>query len=380
MNIRPTSFIYAVYFVLILTVVPVVSLSRSLFDEGGFSFEVDSERSLLDGSYSKSFESYFDRNLSFYDLAVSVMAAIHYFVFSEGSGGVVVGKDDWLFSTEEIDLPANSAANLEKNLAIIASVSEFLDAQDITLVITPVPAKVRVFRQQLAGAWPQSRDDVYRYLLESLQHSGVHVVDTYAGMNAAASSQSLFFRSDTHWTPTGASIIAQATADYWRSEVGATSTDLTFSTEAQAVQKLEGDLMSFIPLAPWFSSWGPTPEYFRPSQTYAQASDLFASTEINTLLVGTSYSADERWNFAGFLKQALGRDLANYSAKGLGPYRPMYELLTDISVFDGVDLVVWEIPERYLMDSYSELKFSQLLSRNADTQLAAAGLTVSPTN
>jgi len=199
-------------------------------------------------------------------------------------------------------------------------------------------------------------------------------------MNAAASSQSLFFRSDTHWTPTGASIIAQATADYWRSEVGATSIDLTFSTEAQAVQKLEGDLMSFIPLAPWFSSWGPGPEYFRPSQTYAQASDLFASTEINTLLVGTSYSADERWNFAGFLKQALGRDLANYSAKGQGPYRPMHKLLTDISVFDGVDLVVWEIPERYLMDSYSELKFSQLLSRNADTQLAAAGLTVSPTN
>jgi alginate O-acetyltransferase complex protein AlgJ len=66
-------------------------------------------------------------------------------------------------------------------------------------------------------------------------------------------------------------------------------------------------------------------------------------------LVGTSYSQDERWGFADALKVALGADVLNVAARGEGPFAPMRAYLEGETVVDvPPELVVWEIPERYL--------------------------------
>ncbi len=78
--------------------------------------------------------------------------------------------------------------------------------------------------------------------------------------------------------------------------------------------------------------------------------DLFGDSQQPRLaLVGTSYSANPRWNFEGALKQALSADLINYAKEGKGPLEPMLELLQDEGFRkDPPQLLVWEFPERYL--------------------------------
>ena len=80
------------------------------------------------------------------------------------------------------------------------------------------------------------------------------------------------------------------------------------------------------------------------------ADDLFGDSTPQLALVGTSYSANAKWNFLGALRQSLGSDLYNYAENGHGPLVPMLRLLAKGEAETaGLRLVLWEVPERYLM-------------------------------
>jgi alginate O-acetyltransferase complex protein AlgJ len=77
---------------------------------------------------------------------------------------------------------------------------------------------------------------------------------------------------------------------------------------------------------------------------------LFGDEKIPVALVGTSYSANPLWNFAGFLEEALQTDVINAAEEGQGPFETMKTYLASAAFRDNPpELVVWEIPERYLV-------------------------------
>jgi alginate O-acetyltransferase complex protein AlgJ len=127
-----------------------------------------------------------------------------------------------------------------------------------------------------------------------------------------------------------------------------------FVTEATKQKPLLGDLTSFLPLAPLFEQLMPAPDQLQLYQTRAAdqagGSDaLFADSDIPVALVGTSYSANPNWNFAGALRQHLQRDLSNHAEDGQGPVVPMLKYLqSDEFANTPPQLVIWEFPERYL--------------------------------
>lgn len=368
---RIKNLIFLGYFILTLLLVSVSTLmDGKRFLDTNRSTDSDS-LSVIDGTLTANLEQRFDQVLGIHELSVSVMAAFYYFVFSEGKNGVLIGEEDWLFSVEEFEIPKNYSINLDENLDTVTAISRYFQAQGITLVVAPVPAKARLLQGKLRQQWSPKREAVYQYMFENLGESGVHIVDTYAAMIAESSREALFFRSDTHWTPEGAAIVARSTAEYLYRHLEIPPEKKTYATELFNRGKLDGDLTRFIPLASWFSEWGPSPEYFDHSKTYAQSNDLFGSEKVSTALVGTSYSADDRWNFSGFLMQESGRDLANYAKKGAGPFSPMLKLVESRSALTDIDLIVWEIPERFLMYSYSELQFGQILHQNGGENVAA---------
>ena len=49
-------------------------------------------------------------------------ASLQYLLFREGSSGVVLGKDGWLFSNEEYRVPGAYQQALEEHLSRIAEV------------------------------------------------------------------------------------------------------------------------------------------------------------------------------------------------------------------------------------------------------------------
>ena len=73
-------------------------------------------------------------------------------------------------------------------------------------------------------------------------------------------------------------------------------------------------------------------------------------------LVGTSYSAKSKsnvWHFDDALAQALGTEVLNAAQEGKGPILPMREYLKSQDRQDNPpQVVIWEIPERFLRVAY----------------------------
>jgi alginate O-acetyltransferase complex protein AlgJ len=117
-----------------------------------------------------------------------------------------------------------------------------------------------------------------------------------------------------------------------------------------------GDLVSFVTSNAAAIRLGLGPEQITPFVAEAgdvPPTDIFAAEApvIGTILVGTSYSADDRWSFAPALSLALGRDVLDLAQEGQGPIRPLRALFEDPGVeANPPEYVIWEFPVRYLAD------------------------------
>jgi hypothetical protein len=96
-----------------------------------------------------------------------------------------------------------------------------LKERGITLVVVPVPGKPSVYPDQVtrrAVGKEQQVQSPTLELLDGLRRQGVAMVDLFAAFQTArqsggrASNGPLYLARDTHWTPLGAQIAAQAVA------------------------------------------------------------------------------------------------------------------------------------------------------------------------
>lgn len=316
--------------------------------------EVNTSDTLFNGARAKQIEAVFDDAYGAKEFAVNLWAGIHYTVFSEGYREVVVGRDAWLFSAEEMFSSTNAQEYFADNVLFIEWVRDQLEQDGIALLVTPVPSKARVMANKLPRPTTRLHQQLFEQMLVQLRDRNINAVDSMAAVVASNNNEQLFFKNDTHWTPVGARLIAQQTAKMWRrlaqSSQGADQLAPTeFTSQVSPPQQFSGDLLNFIPVSPWFSSLGPKPESYQRVQTYFDNADLFSEPQINIALVGTSYSADARWNFDGALKQAMAADLINVARKGVGPFEPMADFMMRRDSSDNIKWVIWEIPERYLL-------------------------------
>ncbi|BFM15412.1 alginate O-acetyltransferase [Maricurvus nonylphenolicus] len=328
---------------------------------------------LITGQITVALEDDYDDHFPLKSLGVNFWSAIDYTVFSEGRPGLVIGEDGWLFSSEEFTATAGAEQSLQQNLAFVGWAKQALARQQIALVVSLVPTKARVLASKLAERKPSLlQRSLYPQLLETLDQQGIVVADGLQAMASHGQAELQFLRNDTHWTPMGAEQVAVNTAAMVEREFGAMHLHRQpFITEISAAKNHQGDLLNFLPLTPWFEGLMPQPDMLSITTTYAQstaADDLFGDApNVEIALVGTSYSANPKWNYAGALKQALSMDVENLSMEGEGPMVPMLEFLnTENLDKDAIKLVIWEIPERYMLFDYSPL-YASLLEPLDDT-------------
>lgn len=337
--------------------------------------------SLLSGELAQRVEHTYDQNFAFKELGTNSWSAAELLVFNEGKPDVVVGNDGWLFTSEEFHAPLNADQAMTNNLCYIHQVKQLLADQQIELLVVPVPAKVRLYGQYAANQQPDAlHQTLYGQFATALNNNDIAMLDSLSAMRDG--DQQLFLRTDTHWTPEGAALIAQAVANQLPERFSLQLHSRTFATEQTNRQDHTGDLMNFLPLAPWFKYLLPETESLNRYHTYQLADDaadsLFAddlfsddlfnndmsseNTEemtkesIGVALVGTSYSANPAWNFDGALKQHLATNVVNLAESGLGPMTPMNNFLhQQLAELPDLQLVIWEIPERYLLVNYPQV-------------------------
>jgi len=346
------------------------------------SFSAAEGTSVLNGKLAHAFEGHYDAEFPIKRLGTNLWAALDYAVFEEGRPGVVLGKEGWLFTDEEFE-PAPSQQQLDDNWALVRGVQEELERRGVKLVLAIIPAKTRLYPEYLGKEQPAAlHASLYQDFLQRARQAGMAAPELLETLEKAKDNGQVFLRTDTHWTPLGAEAVAQRLGESIRAGQGADLPTQTFITEAGKSTPHKGDLLTFLPLDPLFSDLLPPEDQLEQRQTHpvedaASASgdggnsDLFGdSAQPQVALVGTSYSANPRWNFAGALKQALSADVINYAKEGKGPLEPMLELLQDEGFKQKpARLLVWEFPERYLP------MHSDLSQFNPDwlAQLRAAG-------
>lgn len=317
---------------------------------------VASDEKVSNGQLSSSFEKYYNEHLPIRNFAISLWAAIRYRVFNEGNRGVVVGIGGALFTDEEFYEPSQPDSVLSENIESVAKVARRLDALGIPLVVVLVPAKVDVYREWLGDRQPSRYMQLLFQRAGSLMHdSGINTVDLRNTFIEHQGRTPLFLRNDTHWTPEGAELAAKFIADIVEKQT-LLHGNKRFITEVKETVEHRGDLLNYLPLEPYFGYLLPEMDRLQIKETMpadepmGDVINLFGDVDPGVALVGTSYSADERWNFEGALKHALSADVYNYATRGEGPFKPMEDFLQAGNWKDlPPELVLWEIPVRYIV-------------------------------
>ncbi|MFY1664992.1 alginate O-acetyltransferase [Pseudomonas sp. Pseu.R1] len=347
---RSLRFIYIFLFLAILLALGLWSL-RSFI-----GFSTSKETTVLNGHWTKAVETHYDDQFPIKRLGTNLWAALDYKVFNEGRPGVILGKDQWLYTDEEFDAVVNGEQNEADNLAIIEGVRDTLKKQGTQLVLAIVPAKTRLYPEHIGDTKPTAlHTDLYQQFHAQVSQAGIFAPDLLAPLQNAKNKGQVFLRTDTHWTPMGAEVVAQQLGEAISKETPLSGDPQNFVTEAKSTAPYKGDLTNFLPLDPLFSNLLPKPDDLQqrsthPAQTEGEGGDaLFADNSVAVGLVGTSYSANPNWNFAGALKQALHSDVVNYAEDGHGPILPMLKYLqTDAFKSNPPQVLIWEFPERYL--------------------------------
>ena len=351
---------------------------------GDNSFHRTEQMTLLNGKLAKAAETHYDEQFPIKRISTNLWAALDYKLFNEGRPGVVLGRDQWLFSDEEFKPTAGAEQLTEENLALIRGVRDTLQRQGTQLVLAIIPAKARIYSEYLGKELPASQhDELYNQFHAQARQANVFAPDLQAPMQQAKARGQVFLRTDTHWTPMGAEVAAQAVAEAVSRQSLLSGEPEAFITQAGASKPYKGDLTNFLPLDPLFSDLLPAPDTLQQRTTHPAADEgetgdaLFGDAQIPVALVGTSYSANPHWNFVGALQQALRSDVANYAEDGHGPLLPMLKYLqSDAFKNAAPQVVVWEFPERYLpmkndLSSFDPAWIAQLKnSRNSEENLA----------
>ncbi len=320
-----------------------------------------SKADFWEGRTTLALEKELDHKLPARESLIAFSNSVRYKLFSGGGEQVRVGRDGWLFLTDEIKYegqkihskPVDAQALMATRLDLVAGASKSLAAQNVKLVVALVPDKARVYQQHLeSGQYPSFNASRYSDGMKGLQQRGVSVVDLLTPMMAAAASREIYYRTDTHWNNEGAALAAK--------EIGKAVAGLNLGLEAAkfetkpsgAVAPRSGDLIRLMGLEHMPKALRPNvdneaPQATAQSSAAAPAGGLFGDAAVSAVLTGTSYSM--RGNFHGHLQEAMGTKVLNMAKDGGGFLQAMTDYLKDDSFKQSKPkVIVWELPERML--------------------------------
>ncbi len=307
---------------------------------------------VLDGSWATTFESEFDDSFPLLDLAVSFWGRIEFALFEEGRPGVLVGTEGTLFTDEEFRLGPDEEAELARKAALVGEVGRFLAKRDIELLVALLPAKARIERDYLGRyALPPEVEGRYETFQSAVAEQGVAAPDLRGVLEEARETSPVFMRRDTHWTPHGATVVAELLAK----ASGPVGTTTWVRVDKEPAQH-DGDLVRYLPLGDQAEALGYGTERVVPFVAKSEGGGglgLFDELTLPVAVIGTSYTAGETWSFAQALRIATRADVLNAAQEGMGPVQPMLDYLVNEAFTETPpELVIWELPERFLPVHY----------------------------
>lgn len=281
-----------------------------------------------------------------------MLAAVVALTLSLGNAQITVtpGSSGWIFLDEEY-LFGNTEVlgDLKDSITLISQVDTLLKNRGVKLVISPVPIKARLYKEYLTKPLPTVVDNRYATILRELQSKKITVADTNSLLvKSKASSNLLYNRMGSHWSPEGAFIAAKATAQtvIQLDEYKSLAKKEYIFKKGQIVKNV--DNLSNVLSADMRKNY-PSDNYQIYDFTEKNSVGLLDEEVPEVALVGTSYS-EAAWSFPGALRYHLKTDILDASQPGRNIWPPMSDYLNSDAFQDAPPkILIWEIPERYFL-------------------------------
>lgn len=285
---------------------------------------------------------------------------------------VRMGCPGWMFLMDELKTYPNAKNNIEQKLQIIKHLQKNFAKQGTSVVIALVPDKTRIESEHLCGLQrPESIESRYAFMINGLKNAEIPVVNLNKVLKKDdRPKHAMFYKTDTHWNPSGAKFSALAIAQRLH-ELGFTPNPRV-EVQEQHGSKYErwGDLVHLAGLNKLPESLRPKPdtarhlsfEYNASSAVETNAATLFGNNQTERVaLVGTSFSRNS--HFADFLAQSLHSEVGNFAIDGGGFAKSMLSYIkTEKQTKLPVQWLIWEIPERMLQSPLSKSSREKLLN------------------
>lgn len=292
------------------------------------------------------------------------IAYVQFQLLNDGGEKALVGYERWLFYRPGVK--AITQVEAESPSAAVDPVPAIVDFRDqlarrgIHLLVVPVPNKESIHPRMLSrrasdGSILVSRDT--RSLLTRLERQGVEVVNLFEVFRAARESSAgpgdtpLYLTQDTHWSPAGMRLAADAVADRLLQREWIRTGSVTYDLEPASVARF-GDLLEMLRIPALLHSHSPE---IRDCQRVVRRDDgaLYRDDlSADVLVLGDSflriYQQDDPGS-AGFIAQlahTLCQPMTSLVNDGGGATLVRQELVRRSELLDGKSVVVWMFVER----------------------------------
>lgn len=266
-----------------------------------------------------------------------------------GFENLQLGDDDWLFRKHDL-ITRFGPGRIGYNG--IEQLQSALAAAGTTLVMVPIPTRAIVHPEKLGDVAfdQQVAVEAYAGYLNRLRDRGV-VVPELETMASSEDNEALFFARDHHWTPEGAKRVAAMVARTLEQrglldDINAlvfSNIETSTTNNPGSYQRAATSLCN--------RSFDPEPFGVFESQGGLDLFDEPSTPEI--VLVGTSNSKGVmHFNFDGFLKEALSRDVLNLAKSGGGYDEAITTFLaSDLFREHPPKILIWEVPGYYSLNT-----------------------------
>jgi len=291
-------------------------------------------------------------------------------LLGQGNEKVVIGRDGWLFFRPNITYATHppfthyvkdARLRCKDPFPAIASFARDLRSRGIDLVVVPVPVKPSIYPEKLTALYDESLGPPVNVYAEEffrrLRQEGITVIDLTRTLWDAKPRGKLYLSMDTHWTPLGMSVFADALAEELVRRHGWLSERL----REYAVRPLKvahtGDIQVMLNLPSWSRMYGK--EEVVIEQVLDQATGKLVEPDPGSpiVLLGDSFTnvfslAEMNWgDHAGLgehLARRLGRPIDVIAVNGGAPTATRQKFARR-GIIAGKKLVVWAFATRELI-------------------------------
>jgi alginate biosynthesis protein AlgX len=238
-------------------------------------------------------------------------------------GFLTPGNNGYLFYSGDFS-PNNFA--IDGRTQYYVQLDQALKSKGIQLIVSPLPSRTIVYPEvldktqalQSTYSTDAAREN-YKKSFQRLGDLGLKATDLLSSalqQRQTDDSKNLYFARDYHWTSEGAKLYAQATArEIMKFEAFKSLKKEKFTNTYLRSENAESRLAYLLQQVCGTKT---PPEKINVFETTRDGGNLLGDDEYPIVMVGSSYSAEAKYNFEGFLKEALSTNVLNVAVSGGG--------------------------------------------------------------